>query len=102
MVAKGQIAGTGSVPREPLVAEWRSDAVPMGGEGEGRKGAAPEGGFARRKGGGGDQRGIRTRTSDTMWRIGLGGNWPHLNGRGRLLLYRADWPSCTRQQGFFP
>jgi hypothetical protein len=52
MVAKGQIAGTESVTREPLVAEWRSDAVPMGGEEEGRKGAAPEGGFARRKGGG--------------------------------------------------
>jgi hypothetical protein len=29
MVAKGQIAGTESVTREPLVAEWRSDAVPM-------------------------------------------------------------------------
>jgi hypothetical protein len=52
MVAKGQIAGTESVPRGPLVAEWRSDAVPMGGEEEGRKGAVPEGGFARRKGGG--------------------------------------------------
>jgi hypothetical protein len=44
MVAKGQIAGTESVPREPLVAEWRSDAVPMGGEEEGRKGAAIRGG----------------------------------------------------------
>jgi hypothetical protein len=38
MVAKGQITGAESVPRAPLMAEWRSDSVPMGREGGGGAG----------------------------------------------------------------
>jgi hypothetical protein len=34
-VAKGQMAGAEAAPRAPLVAEVRSDSVPMGGEGGG-------------------------------------------------------------------
>ena len=90
MVAKGQMAGAESAPRTPLVAEEMAAVVSMAG-----------GVGGRRRSGQKVERGQEIRSRPGLLipcrEIELGGNWPHLNRRGRLLLYRAGWPCFTRQ-----